>query len=164
MVCDIVDMSKFGFIPGRQVIDNILLATDLIRGYTWSSISPRCMLKIDMAKAYDFTESLFLESVLKDLGFAFLFISWIMRCVTSISYSILINGIPIKPIFSKKGLRKGDPMSPIFFVIVIKYFYRVLRKVKGSGIKYHPKCKKTGTMKLMSADDLLILLSLLFIH
>ena len=47
-------------------------------------------------------------------------------------------------------------MSPYLFAICIEYFSRVLHKVKGKEILFHPKCKKTGIMKLMFADDLLV--------
>ncbi|XP_057529826.1 uncharacterized protein LOC130808367 [Amaranthus tricolor] len=56
VVAHLVDPAQSGFIPGRQSCENILLATDLIRGYNWANASPRCMLKVDMAKAYDSVE------------------------------------------------------------------------------------------------------------
>ena len=52
VVSYIVSLAQSGFILGRQIMDNVLLATDLIKGYSWSHISPRCMIKLDMAKAY----------------------------------------------------------------------------------------------------------------
>lgn len=68
MVCDLVSIAQFEFIPGRQIVDYVL-ATNLIKGYTWSHISPRCMLKIDMAKAYDSIEWSVLKNVLSEVGF-----------------------------------------------------------------------------------------------
>lgn len=50
VMCDIVNLAQSGFIPGSQISDNVLLASSLIKGYTWAHVSPRCMLKIDMAK------------------------------------------------------------------------------------------------------------------
>ncbi|XP_021741986.1 uncharacterized protein LOC110708209 [Chenopodium quinoa] len=70
------------------------------------------MIKVDLKKAYDSVEWGFLESVLSELGFPSLFIKWILGCITSVSFSILINGAPSKPFKAKKGLRQGDPLSP----------------------------------------------------
>lgn len=56
VMCDIVDLAQSSLIPGRQISDNVLLASSLIKGYTWAYVSSRCMLKIDMAKAYDSVE------------------------------------------------------------------------------------------------------------
>ena len=69
MVCDIVNLAQSGFIPGRQIVDNVLFATKLIKGYSWTNIIPRCTLKIDIAKAYESIEWSFLECVFKELGF-----------------------------------------------------------------------------------------------
>ena len=69
MISSVIDLAQSGFIPGRNISDNILLATELIKGYTNKNISPRCMLKIDLKKAYDSIEWSFLESVMCEIGF-----------------------------------------------------------------------------------------------
>lgn len=49
-------------------------------------------IKTDMSKAYDRIEWKFIESVLCKFGFHPKFTNWIMQCVSTISYSILLNG------------------------------------------------------------------------
>lgn len=105
MIGSVVDMAQTGFMPGRNISDNILLATKLIKSYNTKHISPRCMLKVDLKKAYDSIEWSFLEAVMCEIGFPSQFVKWIMACVTSVSFSILINGIPCKPFLARKGLR-----------------------------------------------------------
>lgn len=51
----IVDLAQSGFIPRKQLLDNVLLATELIKGYC-ISLSSRCMINIDITKAYDSVE------------------------------------------------------------------------------------------------------------
>ncbi|XP_048502873.1 uncharacterized protein LOC125498665 [Beta vulgaris subsp. vulgaris] len=58
-----------GFIPGRTIADNILLATELIKGYSRAHASPRCVIKVDIKKAYDSVEWSFLERVLVEMSF-----------------------------------------------------------------------------------------------
>ena len=69
---------------------------------------------------------------------------------------VLVNYIPSKPFFAKKGLRQGDPVSPFLFALAMEYFSRVLRKVKGGAITFHPKCAKSYIIELLFANDLLV--------
>ena len=64
-----------------------------------------------------------------------------MRCISTISYFILINSMPTKPFPTKKGLREGDPILSFLFAMAMEYFSLSLKKVKGGSIQYHPKCK-----------------------
>nr|XP_009767446.1 PREDICTED: uncharacterized protein LOC104218606 [Nicotiana sylvestris]XP_016503251.1 PREDICTED: uncharacterized protein LOC107821332 [Nicotiana tabacum] len=89
----LVDKSQAGFVPGRLLNDNILLGHELVKGYCWKGVSPRCMVKIDMQKAYDSLEWVFLEQVLTATNIPSQFLKWIMTCVSTVSYSIMINAI-----------------------------------------------------------------------
>lgn len=53
IISDVVSSSQAGFIPGRSIADNILLATELIKGYFRAHVSQRCVIKVDIKKAYD---------------------------------------------------------------------------------------------------------------
>lgn len=157
VVGKVVGENQSGFIPGRQIVDNIILATELIKNYTHKYISPRCTIKVDLKKAYDSLEWSFLEDMMVGLGFPLRFVGWVMECVTTVSYSILINGVPGKPFAAKKGLRQGDPMSPFLFAIGMEYLTRCLKQMQDTGdFNYHPKCEKLGVSHLMFADDLLL--------
>ena len=74
VIIEVVDYAQAGFIPGRQIIDNILLATELIKGYSRSHMSPRCVIKVDIKKAYASLEWSYLELLIKELGFPMLYI------------------------------------------------------------------------------------------
>lgn len=52
----IIGKAQSAFVPGRLIFDNILLSHELIKGYQRKNISPRCMIKIDVQKAYDSVE------------------------------------------------------------------------------------------------------------
>ncbi|XP_070029234.1 secreted RxLR effector protein 78-like [Nicotiana tabacum] len=110
-----------------------------------------------MKEAYDSVEWGYLEQVLTHLQLPGGFVKWIISCVTTVSYSITINGQPTKPFQAKKGLKQGDSLSPYLFVLVMEYFTRLLKTLKKDpNFNYHPKCSKLNIVQLSFADDRLL--------
>ncbi|WZZ36966.1 hypothetical protein YC2023_020367 [Brassica napus] len=112
-------------------------------------------VKTDMSKAYDRIEWSFLEAVLRRLGFHEKWISWIMVCVTSVSYSFLVNGAPQGKVNTSCGLRQGDPMSPYLFILCAEVLSGLCSKAQEAGalpgIKVAHNCPPIN--HLLFADD-----------
>lgn len=79
----------------------------LFKGYQRKHISPRCMLKVDLKKAYDSVDLPFLRKMMLGLGFPIQFVDWVMACVTLVSYTILINGKACVPFRAKNRFKTG---------------------------------------------------------
>ena len=67
-------------------------------------------LKLDISKAYDQVEWLFLQNIMVKIGFPAGWIERVMSCVTTPSFSILVNGKPYGMIQPSRGIRQGDPI------------------------------------------------------
>ena len=85
-------------------------------------------LKIDMKKSYDRVRWKFLKAVLMTMNFDKKWIKWIMECLTTVQYTILVNGSISMSFKPGKGLRQGDPLSPYLFFHVCQYLIIVLTK------------------------------------
>lgn len=153
----IVNESQATFIPGQQIHNHILLAYELLRGYGRKTGAPKCMLQMDIQKAYDTVEWCALESILRELSFPPRFITWIIICVTTVSYKYMVNGSASTFLRDKRGLRQGDPISPLLFVLVMEYLYRLLQGLKSiPDFNFHARCEKLSIVNLSFADDLLL--------
>ncbi|KAL0295604.1 UNVERIFIED_CONTAM: Retrovirus-related Pol polyprotein from type-2 retrotransposable element R2DM [Sesamum angustifolium] len=153
----LVDSSQAAFVGGRNITDNIFLAQEMVRQYSRKRISPRCTINVDLRKAFDSVSWTFLSRVLHGYGFPPLFISWIMECVSTTSFSVALNGSLHGHFPGKKGLRQGDPMSPALFLLCMEYFSRLIkRSTTNSDFNFHPKCEKLKITHLLFADDLML--------
>ena len=81
-----------------------------------------------MSKAYDWVEWGFVEAVIQRLGFAEEWIRLVMMCLSTVSYSILLNGVQSGNFTVSKGIRQGDPLSPYIFLLCAEGLSSLLKE------------------------------------
>ncbi|RVX22063.1 putative ribonuclease H protein [Vitis vinifera] len=119
------------------------------------------LCKLDIEKAYDNVDWSFLFIVMQKMGFGERWLGWIKWCISTASFSVLINGTPKGFFQSSRGLRQGDPLSPYLFVIAMEVFSSFLKRAVDNG--YISGCEVKGRNEggiqishLLFADDTLV--------
>ncbi|GJT64892.1 RNA-directed DNA polymerase, eukaryota, reverse transcriptase zinc-binding domain protein [Tanacetum coccineum] len=151
---DLCDWEAFGAIN-----DKILLTQEPLKGYNCVHGPKRCSFKIDIQKAYDTLNWLFIEEIMIRFGFPSKMVSWIMTCIANPKFTICVNGERYGYFRCGRGLRQGDPISPYIFTIIIEILNFIVKDEirKESSFKYLFGCKQLKITHLCFADDLIML-------
>ncbi|KAL0455424.1 UNVERIFIED_CONTAM: hypothetical protein Slati_0881600 [Sesamum latifolium] len=154
----IVSSSQNAFVPGRRISNNTLIGQELFHGYNRQNLPPRCALKVDLWKAYDTLEWDFIHAMLFVFGFPEKMIMWIVKCISTTTYSVALNG-ELQGFFpGARGIRQGDPMLPYLFVLAMEILHLILlqRIEQAESFQYHWQCNEMKLFNLCFADDLLL--------
>jgi hypothetical protein len=126
----VISKTQNAFVPGRLISDNILIAFKTLHHMHQMRQGQQgyMALKLDMSKAYDRVEWVFLEKIMLTMGFHRKWVPLMMECVRFVSYFVLINGEPKGYFHSSRGLRQRDPISPYLFLLCAKGLHALLTR------------------------------------
>jgi hypothetical protein len=152
----LVDADQTGFVHGRSIVENFVYVDDLLSCCHKRKV-PTAVLKLDFKKAFDSVEWSSLDAILQSWGFDECWGAWVSSILTSGKTAVMLNGVPGRWITCHRGLRQGDPLSPLVFIIVVDVLQRLIRQASVNGELCHPVDNSLPCPILQYADETLIL-------
>lgn len=149
--------TQSAFVEGISILDNALVTFEIIHHMKCKTKRKNgdVALKIDIRKAYDKVDWGYLRAVMERMGFHDTWIRWIMLCVESVNYSVLVNQELVGPIIPGRAIRQGDPLSPYLFILCAEDLSNLIQHAERRGDLYGAKiCRGAPTVThLVFADD-----------
>ena len=149
--------NQSAFIKDRYILESVVVAHEIVHSIHSSHV-PGVVLKLDYEKAYDRVSWDFLFEVLKTRNFSPVWTNWMELLVKGGSVGVNLNGEESSFFSPGKGLRQGDPISPLLFNLVVDVLNRMLEKaargglIKGLLTDFTPN----GIISLQYTDDTII--------
>ncbi|OMO58928.1 reverse transcriptase [Corchorus capsularis] len=133
---NIISQNQSAFVPDRMIFDNAIIAfeTTHFMSNKRTGRKSHMALKLDLSKAYDRVEWKFLETSMIALGFSSRWVALVMECVSSVSYSVLVNGRQCEKFFPTRGIRQGDPLSPYLFLFCMEALSKMISTADEQGL------------------------------
>lgn len=153
----LVSPPQAGFIPGRQIIDNVVIVQELLHTMSAHNGSSHwMMIKIDLAKAYDLVCWSFLKDTLQRAHFPSHLIAIIMKCQTEGSMELLWNGGRAGSFKPSRRVRQGDPLSSYLFVLCMECLSHIIQDAIDDGSWSPIVLGGVSLSHLFFADDLIL--------
>jgi hypothetical protein len=132
-IIPMIHTNQYGFIKTRTIQDCLAWAYEYIYQCQHSK-REIVILKLDFTKAFDTIEHNTIIHMMRHLGFADKWLDWIQRILGSGTFSILLNGVPGNHFCCRSGVRQGDPLSPLLFVLAADLLQCIINKGYQNGL------------------------------
>jgi hypothetical protein len=122
-----VHRNQYGFIKSGTIQDCLAWAFEYIFQCQQSK-REIIILKLDFTKAFDTIEFSAILEMMKQYGFSEQWLRWTSEILESATTSVLLNGVIGKTLSCKRGVRQGDPMPPLLFVLAAELLQCIINR------------------------------------
>ncbi len=151
----LINPYQTAFIKGCSILDNFFTA-HILTHHLQSFKQRAALFKIDFERAFDHLNWHFLVDLLQSRGFNSIWVNWIKTLPFSSSTAMLLNGT-LRAFFQcKRGLRQGDPLSPLLFILCIDALFRMFQQASSYSLLPLVGAGGVNIHTLQFADDLLL--------
>ena len=158
VLSSLITNTQSAFIKNKHINDSYLNVVEIITTSTKSK-SRGLAFKLDFENAFDNVNWKFILVILKARGFSERWCKWIECILSSNKMVLLINGTPTRWINTKCGLKQGDLISPLLFILITDSLHRILLQAAKNKLLHGIAYSKITleVLCLQYADDTMIL-------
>ncbi|XP_026397131.1 uncharacterized protein LOC113291859 [Papaver somniferum] len=153
----LISEEQVAFIKGMNIHEIVALSSELINEINANRKFGNVGLKLDIAQAFDTVSWKFIKEVFRQYGFSDTWCGFINSILISARISVMVNGSPEGFFSISRGLRQGDPLSPLIFVLIEDILSRNIYNMFARRSMHHMVIKKgVSPTHLLFADDILV--------
>ena len=123
----IVNPDQTCSVPGRSILSNVTLLRDII-DFIQETDECAILVSLDQEKAFDRVDRTFLLQLLEVYGFGPDFCRWLTTLYDDAFMQIIINDRLSSKVCLQRGVRQGDPLSPLLYVICVEVLASLIRR------------------------------------
>jgi hypothetical protein len=132
LLASLISINQRGFLANMKILDNIVLVQEAIFQNKIKK-DKGMVIKLDMENIFDKVKHSFLFRVMEKLGFDKQFIKWVQACIKEPWIAPIVNGGPTSFFKESRGVRKGFPLSPLLYIMVVEALSNTIEHERRNG-------------------------------